>query len=90
MTAAEAAIQHHAHDPLAALERISAEAARAIEADPATVYRLAGEIVVSVFRARLGKPRSVELLCLSCGAPLPDDRLLCTGCEPEFFSEDPT
>jgi hypothetical protein len=82
MTAAEAAIQQNAHDPLADLPRISAEAAKAINADPAIVYRMAGEIVVTIFRAKLGKPRSVELLCLSCGAPLPDNRLVCADCEP--------
>jgi len=88
MTAAEAAIEENAYDPYVALEHTSAAAAQAVKADPETVYQLAGEIVVRIFRAKLDVPGSVEMLCVSCGAPLPDNRLLCDQCEPEFLADD--
>jgi hypothetical protein len=87
MTAAEAAIEQNAIDPFAELERTSADAARVIKADPSTVYRLAGEIVVKAFRGKLDEPGSLEFLCISCGQPLADDSLVCRRCEPDFFPE---
>jgi hypothetical protein len=88
MTAAEAAIEQNALDPYAALEQTSAAAAQAVKVDPETVYQMAGEIVVRVFRGKLDGSGSLEMLCISCGAPVPDKRLLCRRCEPEFLSDD--
>lgn len=82
MTAAEEAIEQNPHDPFADLGRISAAAAQAVKADPESVRRVADEIVVRVFRGELDKPDSLKFLCISCGAPLPDDRPVCRRCEP--------
>lgn len=87
MTAAETAIELNTRDPFAELERTSAAAAQEIKVDPETVYRIADEIVVRAFRAKLDKPGSLEFLCVSCGAPLPCNRLVCSQCEPEFLSD---
>jgi hypothetical protein len=88
MTAAEAAFEQNARDPFAELERTSAAAARAIKADPEAVYRMAGEIVVRTFRAKLGQPGSFTFLCPSCGTPLPDNRIACSRCRPDPWSGD--
>ncbi len=88
MVAAEVAIEHNDRDPRTELEQISTAAAHAIKADPESVYRMADEIVVEVFRAELDKPGSLEFLCVSCGSPLPDPRLVCSRCVPEFLPDD--
>lgn len=88
ISAAEAAIELNNRDPFAELEQTSADAAQAIRADPEAVYRIADEIVVRTFRAKLDKPGSLEFLCISCGAPLPCNRLVCSECEPEFLPDD--
>ncbi len=75
-------------DPRQELVRTSAAAAKAVEADPEIVYRMANEIVVRTFRGRLDKPGSLEFLCVSCGASVPRHLLVCGRCAPEFLSDD--
>jgi hypothetical protein len=87
MVAAEAAMEQKARDPRLELERTSVVAARAIQADPELVLRMADELVVKVFRAELGKPGSLEFVCVSCGSPVPDNRLVCDDCAPEFLPD---
>jgi len=87
-SAAEAAIELNTRDPFAELEKTSAAAALEIRADPEAVKRIADEIVVKTFRAKLNKPGSLEFLCISCGSPLPCNRLVCSKCEPEFLTAD--
>lgn len=88
LTAAEAAIEQNGRDPFAELARTSADAAQAIKADPGTVYRIADEIVVRTFRAKLDKPGSLEFLCVSCGADIPSNLLAGSRCRPELQSDD--
>ncbi|MGD8439604.1 MAG: hypothetical protein PVG53_03645 [Holophagae bacterium] len=88
MTAAEAAFERNARDPFAELEQASTAAAQAVDADPEAVYRIADELVLRVFRAKLSEPNSLQFLCPSCGAPLPDNRPACRRCKPNFPSDE--
>jgi len=88
MVAAEAAMEQKDGDPRQVLERTSTAAAKAVEADPEIVYRMADEIVVRTFRADLDKPGSLEFLCVSCGVSVPRHRLVCGRCAPGFLSDD--
>lgn len=87
LTAAEEAIEENPHDPFAELKRISATAASAVRADPDIVHRIAGEIVVRAFRADFDSPGSLEFLCVTCGAPLPENRPICSRCVTESLSD---
>jgi len=88
MVAAEAAMEQKDRDPRRELVRTSTAAAKAIDADPEIVYRMANEIVVRTFRADLDKPGSLEFLCVSCGVSVPRHRLVCGQCAPGFLSDD--
>lgn len=88
MTAAEVAFERNARNPFAELEQASAAAAQAVDADPEAVYRIADTLVLRVFRAKLSEPDSLQFLCPSCGAPLPDNRPACSRCTPDVPSDE--
>ncbi len=88
MVAAETAMEQKDRDPRQELERTSSAAAKAIEADPEIVFRMADEIVMRIFRADLDKPGSLEFLCVSCGISVPRHRLVCGRCAPGFLPDD--
>lgn len=84
LTAAEAAIERNPRDPFEELANTCADAAKATHADPEEVYELADVIVTRVFRGELDKAGSLEFVCVSCGAPLPEDSHTCPRCAPEL------